>query len=130
MERLTGALVDDSFCLQLSRYLSASISKAVSKVEDSLNCPHFVRIDLNVIEFFILFSQPAILYQLIAIRRTPTPKAPFLYDLSQSGFGSDRGFDALARCLPVANVIHELKVEQKTQGTVQNVKIVYRQSVC
>ena len=56
----------------------------------------------------ILFIEAPLLFQAVSIGNDPAAEPPLLHNLRQTGLCSGGGFEALAGCLPVADVVHQL----------------------
>ena len=108
MKGFAGALVYNALFLQLSRDTPSTISKTVCQIKYFLNGAGLCRIDLDIVEFSILFSGTSFFDQLIPIGGASTAETSLLYDLPQTSLGSYGGFQAFARCLPIPDVVHEL----------------------
>ena len=115
---LTLILQNGYVGLQFGGDPPASVAIMVGEVEHLFYANCLIRVDLDIIKLPLLFPNAPFFDKPVPVGSTAAPKAPLLGDLAQPGLGSDRGLKALARGLPVADIVHQLrsKVGMRTFG--------------
>ena len=83
----------------------ALVNVLVENQPDDLS---FCFVNHKVADFLILLVHPAKTDTLVAVRHGAAHVVAFPGELFQPCPGTDRGFQALAGCLPVADVVHQL----------------------
>lgn len=105
---LSRAEIEKTLLFERGGGFPATVAILVGQVKDAADGGSLHGIDLNVIQLPIFLAHAPLFYQLIAVRSVPAAESPLHNDLSQTSLGTDGGLDALARRLPVTDVIQQL----------------------
>jgi len=95
MEMFPGPLVFDTVGSELRGDAPLSVAESIREIKYFPGDYGLGGLYLNVIEFPVFLADTAMLHQPIAKGGASAPEAPLLYDLRQSGLGSNGGLEAL-----------------------------------
>ena len=92
-------IVADSFC---------AVSLINILLKDQAHHGGFFLVDFQIADSLVLFVQAAFLDTLVTKSYNAASVVTFFRKLFYTGASTDRGLDALAGCLPVADIVHQL----------------------